>query len=145
MRSALSFFALAAGCLIGLPQAASAQDIGHSSSGTVSISVTIQPLGGAVFAQENYGAVGLWTFTGRNPGLMLSAPSLVTAGDVTEVSLFAQSTQRLTIRGAGISTGPIAGAPVKGGLNRRSFALQAAQSPIDFAGRNSQLFIIGTI
>lgn len=65
---------------------ASASDFGHSSSATMTITVTIPPFLAALAAQQD-GAVGLWTVTDDKNALMIKAPDLV-VGKENETAIY---------------------------------------------------------
>jgi hypothetical protein len=125
---------------------AHAQDLGYSSSGSIGVTVVIQPLGDAVRAGSQLGAVGLWTFAGANPGMMISGPSTTAAGETATVSLLAQTVSALTVRST-VTGSPLALRTESFGreLHRSSATLNVASSYAELGDRNSQMYIIGTI
>ncbi|PQM28594.1 hypothetical protein CVO77_09125 [Sphingopyxis lindanitolerans] len=125
---------------------AHAQDLGYSSSGTLGVTVIIQPLGDAARADSQLGAVGLWTFAGANPGMMISGPSATVAGGTATVSLLAQTVSALTVRST-VTGSPLAVRTERFGreLRRTSTTLNVASSYAELGDRNSQMYIIGTI
>lgn len=69
-RTSPSLFIIAGLCLASAAHANDGDLSSSSSSGSVSVSVYIPPIGAALAASQE-GAVGLWSVSGRNSGLMI--------------------------------------------------------------------------
>ena len=125
---------LAAMALLGIaaPAHAASGDLGASSSATMHITVIIPPIGPAIAAPQS-GAVGVWTITGGNDGLMLDLPTTITPGVEQSFSLFSAYAGPLVATPLGASATIRRGALVNDrGLGRQDFTLvpdPAAASP----------------
>lgn len=126
--------------------AAHAQETGTQSSGSFSIRVTIQPLGPALQAANEFAAVGLWTFAGPTPGLMLSGPDFIETGKAAEIALFAHNVAPLVVRSAvGATPLEAVSGQYQRDLRRRRVTIQPVATREELGGRNSQMFIVGTV
>jgi len=74
-----------------------AQELGSASTGNVSISVTIGPIGATIAAAQT-GAKGLWSFNSNNQGLMVNIPTTTTQGQTQSLSLYAVHSAPLRVR-----------------------------------------------
>jgi len=74
-----------------------AQELGSVSTGNVSISVTIGPIGATIAAAQT-GAKGLWSFNSNNQGLMVNIPATATQGQTQSLSLYAVHSAPLRVR-----------------------------------------------
>lgn len=129
MLSSPSYASVAAGFVLAfLGAPAFAQDLGESASGSMTISVTIAPFG-AASAAANEGAVGAWSVSGKNDGVMLSAPQMIAADRADTISVFTNSDAAVSItpldERAKVSLR--ATSDFKG-LNRQDFTLRARKT-----------------
>ena len=123
---------------------AQAGDLGWTSSGSMNVTVTIAPLGGAIAASEA-GAQGLWSIGAGNRGLMIQAPSEIETGTATEVSLFAAQTGALTIRPLSPNVTVYRGETASDrGFSRQSFDLKLKDKN-DHSDRGKALYVVSTI
>jgi hypothetical protein len=104
------------------------QDLENSASGSMTISVTIAPFG-AAFAAASEGAIGAWSVSGKNDGVMLSAPEMITADRANTISIFTNSNAAVAItpldQRAKISLQSTSDFK---GLNRQDFTLRARET-----------------
>ena len=123
MNRFLKYLTVAAGLNFVAASPALAGELGSTSSETMTITVIVAPIGAAV-AAEQQGAVGSWTISGLNQGLMIDLPDQITPGSDQSFSLYAATTSTLTARpvGAGARIAA-AGSNFDRGLGRQDFVL----------------------
>lgn len=132
----ISFVVVA--CGFCMPATAMAE-AGRSASSTINVTVVIAPIGAAVAAARE-GAVGIWSITGGNRGLLIRAPSEIAEGGSGTVRLFAQRSDAYVVRPmTGANVLPMVDQGADRGLQWRDFDLRANGS-----GR-AQQFLITTI
>ncbi|MDB5714166.1 MAG: hypothetical protein JWO15_1563 [Sphingomonadales bacterium] len=88
MLRILKTSAMAAAALSGIAHASPL--IGNPSAGAVNITVDIPPFAAALKAQGE-GAVGLWTVTDSNSGLMLRLPEKIEGANAASISIYHSS------------------------------------------------------
>lgn len=99
-----------------------------SSSGTVTVSVYIPPIGASLRAAQE-GAVGLWSVSGRNNGLLLKLHQDQTGAGYSAVSVYSRAEVGIEARW---EEGQTAFMPLPiddmGGLNKSTYVVPASAS-----------------
>lgn len=125
-------------CSLYLPATAKAE-AGRSASSTINVTVVIAPIGAAVAAARE-GAVGIWSISGGNRGLLIRAPSQIVEGGSGTVRIFAQRSDAYVVRPmTGANLLPMVDQGADRGLQWRDFDISANGS-----GR-AQQFLVTTI
>lgn len=133
---------LIAGLVALAPTPSLADDWGDTSSATMSITVVIAPFG-AVDAASREGAVGGWSVSGLNDGVMLSAPDVLTSASASDISVLSNADTPVSVR----ATDPRATLRLKQssefkGLSRTDFSLSLTKfTPTDGADRPLSVII----
>lgn len=131
-----TMFALAAG-------PAQAGDLGWESTGSLTIRVTILPLGAALSAAQA-GATGLWSMGSNGRGLMIDGPREIESGETRELALLAAQTGALTVRslsrGLRVSR---ASATADRGLSRQAFQIRT--NDVDPIDNTPKVLVIATL
>lgn len=127
--SSPSYASVAAGFVLAfLGAPAFAQELGDSASGSMTITVTIGPFGAARSAAGE-GAVGAWSVSGQNNGVMLSAPQMITADRANTNSIFTNSNASVAITPLDLRAKiSLRSTSDFKGLNRQDFTLRARQT-----------------
>ncbi|GGB76128.1 hypothetical protein [Blastomonas aquatica] len=103
------------------------------------MTVVIAPIGAAVSAARD-GAVGIWSISGGNRGLLIRAPAEIAEGGSGTVRIFAQRSDAYVVRPmTGANALPIVDRGADRGLQWRDFDLRADGSS------RAQQFLVTTI
>jgi len=123
---------------------APAQTLGTSSTGSFNVTVVLAPIGPAI-AASRAGANGLWTVTGGGRGLMVHAPETIASGATVNVSIYAPSTDAITIRPAQANLRvQRTGLVPQYGFDRQDFSIRGGDA-LARQPSGSTMFILGTI
>jgi hypothetical protein len=111
----------------------------RSASSTINVTVVIAPIGAAVAAARE-GAVGIWSISGGNRGLLIRAPSEIDEGASGTVRIFAQRSDAYVVRPmTGANVLPVVDQGADRGLQWRDFDVRANGSS------HAQQFLVTTI
>lgn len=103
---------------------------GNSSSGSVNVSVYIPPIGATLRAAQE-GAVGLWSVSGRNNGLLLKLNQEDSGLGYSSISVYSRAEVGVVAHWEGGETA-LATAPAQdlGGLNKTTYRLSASPAAV---------------
>lgn len=103
---------------------------GSSSSGSVNISVYIPPIGASLRAAQE-GAVGLWSISGRNNGLMIKLNQEDTGAGYSSISVYSRAEVGVVALWEGGETA-LATSPAQnlGGLNKTTYQVSASPEAV---------------
>ena len=101
-----------------------------SSSGSVNISVYIPPIGATLRAAQE-GAVGLWSVSGRNNGLLLKLNEEDTGTGYSSISVYSRAEVGVVAHWEG-GEAALATAPAQnlGGLNKTTYRVSASPAAV---------------
>jgi hypothetical protein len=125
-------YILAMLCSTTLATAAQADDGNastSSSSGSVNFTVYIPPLGAAIAAARD-GAIGLWSISGRNNGLLLQLQETADGQGYTGVSVLSRAEVGVEAGWMAQGNGMVETGQNAGGLKRATFAVPADSAPV---------------
>lgn len=103
---------------------ANASDLGHRSSASMTITVTIPPFLAALAAQRD-GAVGLWTVTDDRNALMVKTPDKIVAGQEVEAAIYHGASMLFSVSADAQSPFAIRSSEITSdnGLRRRAYRI----------------------
>ena len=129
-RTSPSLFLIGGLCLASTAHANDGDLSPSSSSGSVSVSVYRPPIGGALAASQE-GAVGLWSVSGRNSGLMIRLHRASSGDGYEAISVYSREEVGVVAEWGLDHGGRVEPMAEKaGGLNKTTYAVPPGPYPV---------------